>query len=191
MKPLRVLIVEDSEHDAALLLRELQKAGYSPVHRRVETAKETTDALESEHWDIVLSDYVLPDFSGLATIKLVRQKDSNLPLIIISGQIGEDTAVAAMKAGAQDYIIKGNLKRLGPAIERELAEAENRRQRQKAETELEKYHANLEHLVKQRTAELTGANQILEKEIAEHKKTEEELKESESKAASSAEYLRI
>jgi len=136
MKPLRVLIVEDSESDATLVLRELQKAGYSPTHRRVETAKEMTDALESEDWDIVLSDYVLPEFGGLAAIKLVQQKDPNLPLIIISGQIGEDTAVAAMKAGAQDYIIKGNLKRLGAAIERELAEAENRRQRKKAEEEV-------------------------------------------------------
>jgi K+-sensing histidine kinase KdpD len=84
----------------------------------------------------VLSDYVLPGFGGLAAIRLVQQKDPDLPLIIISGQIGEDTAVAAMKAGAQDYIIKGNLKRLGAAIERELAEAENRRQRKKAEEEV-------------------------------------------------------
>ena len=154
MKPLRVLIVEDSEQDAALLLRELQKAGYDAVHKRVETATEMTDALVQEHWDIVLSDYVLPNFSGLAAIKLVLKKDTDLPLIIISGQIGEDTAVEAMKAGAQDYIIKGNLKRLGPAIDRELAEAENRRRRKKAEEELEKYHANLEQLVKQRTSEL-------------------------------------
>ena len=136
MKPLRVLIVEDSENDAELVLRELRKAGYSPVHRRVETTREMTDALDSEDWDIVLSDYVLPGFGGLAAIKLVHRKDSNLPLIIVSGQIGEDTAVAAMKAGAQDYIIKGNLRRLGAAIERELAEAENRRQRKKAEEEL-------------------------------------------------------
>lgn len=136
MKSLRVLIVEDSENDAELVLRELRKAGYSPIHRRVETTGEMTDALDSEDWDIVLSDYVLPGFGGLSAIKLVQRKDCNLPLIIVSGQIGEDTAVAAMKAGAQDYIIKGNLKRLGAAIERELAEAENRRQRKKAEEEL-------------------------------------------------------
>jgi two-component system sensor histidine kinase EvgS len=136
MKPLKVLIVEDSEQDVALLLRELQKSGYSPVHRRVETAGEMSDALESEHWDIVLSDYVLPNFSGLAVIELVQRNDSNLPLIIISGQIGEDVAVNAMKAGAHDYIMKGNLKRLGPAIGRELAEAASHRQRKKAEEEL-------------------------------------------------------
>jgi PAS domain S-box-containing protein len=136
MKPLRVLIVEDSEQDAALLLRELRKSGYDAVHRRVETHKEMTDALSSEHWDIVLSDYVLPDFGGLAAIRTVKQSDPDLPLIIISGRIGEDTAVEAMKAGAQDYIIKGNLRRLGPAIERELVEAENRRQRTKAEKEV-------------------------------------------------------
>ena len=188
MKPLKVLIVEDSEHDAALLLRELQKAGYSVVHRRVETADEMTDALESEHWDVVLSDYVLPSFSGLDAIRVVRRKDANLPLIIISGQIGEDTAVEAMKAGAQDYIIKGNLKRLGPAIERELNEAENRRQLKKAEDEVEAYHANLEQLVKQRTAELTATNITLEREIAEHKKTERDLTEAESKAAALIKY---
>ncbi len=136
MKPLRVLIVEDSELDASLLLRELGKAGYSPVHKRVETAEEMTAALDSKTWDIVLCDYVMPNFSGPAAIKLTRQKNPDLPLIIISGQIGEDTAVEAMKAGAHDYIVKGKLKRLGPAIERELEESANRRQRKKAEDEL-------------------------------------------------------
>lgn len=136
MKQLRVLIVEDSEQDTVLLLRELQKAGYSPAHRRVETAGEMKSALEDEHWDVVLSDYVMPDFSGPAAIKLVKSKYPDLPLIIISGQIGEDTAVEAMKAGAQDYIIKGNLKRLGPAIERELEESANRRRRRQVEEEL-------------------------------------------------------
>ena len=124
MKELRVLIVEDSEQDAALLIRELRKADYVPIHRRVETAAEMADALESGKWDIVLSDYVMPGFSGLGAVRVVQQKDLDLPIIIISGQIGEDTAVEAMKAGAQDYIIKGNLKRLGPTIERELDEAE-------------------------------------------------------------------
>ncbi len=138
MKSLRVLMVEDSEKDAALVLRELQKAGYSPVHRRVETAKEMTDALKSEYWDIVLSDYVLPGFGGLAALGLIHDKGLDLPFIVVSGQIGEDVAVSAMKAGAHDYIMKGNLKRLGPAIERELAEAENRKMRRQAEEDLKR-----------------------------------------------------
>lgn len=135
-KPLKVLIVEDSEQDTSLLIRELVKSGYSPIHKRVDTDLDMQAALDSENWDIVLSDYVMPHFSGLGSIRLVRQKNPELPLIIISGQIGEDTAVEAMKAGAHDYIVKGKLKRLGPAIERELEESANRRQRKKAEQEL-------------------------------------------------------
>jgi signal transduction histidine kinase len=133
MIKLRVLIVEDSEQDAALLIRELQKAGYTPVSRRVETAQEMTDALESQDWDIVLSDYVLPGFGGLIALKLLHSKGLDLPFIVVSGQIGEDVAVGAMKAGAHDYIMKGNLKRLGPTIERELKEARIRKERTHAE----------------------------------------------------------
>jgi signal transduction histidine kinase len=136
MKPLRALIVEDSERDAALLLRELRKADYSPVHRRVETAEEMISALDSQEWDIVLSDYVLPAFDGLVALALLQDKGLDLPFIIVSGQIGEDIAVEAMKAGAHDYIMKSNLKRLAPAIERELAEAESRKMRKKAEDDL-------------------------------------------------------
>lgn len=146
MKPLKVLIVEDSEQDAALLLRELQKAGYSPVHRRVESAQEMTDALDSQDWDIVLSDYVLPGFGGLAALGLLHDKGLDLPFIVVSGQIGEDVAVGAMKAGAHDYIMKDNLKRLGPAIKRELAEAENRKLRRQAEEDLRQSAAELRTL---------------------------------------------
>jgi PAS domain S-box-containing protein len=188
MKQLKVLIVEDSDRDAALLLRELQKAGYTVVCRRVDTADDMKSALDSGNWDIVLSDYVMPRFSGMSAIKIVQQFDPNLPLIVISGQIGEDTAVDAMKAGAHDFILKGNLTRLGPAIERELADADNRRRRKKAEDELENYHARLEQLVNERTAQLTETNKKLEQEIAEHQKTEQELKEAESEAAALIKY---
>lgn len=145
---LRVLIVEDSEPDGALLLRELRKGGFSPVHKRVQSAEEMSDALDSESWDIVLCDYVMPGFSGLAALELLRRKGLDLPFVIVSGQIGEDVAVEAMKAGAHDYIMKGNLKRLCPAIERELAEAENRRQRRKAEEEVKKTAAELRVLAR-------------------------------------------
>ncbi|MBI4267838.1 MAG: hybrid sensor histidine kinase/response regulator, partial [Chloroflexi bacterium] len=136
VKPLRVLIVEDSEADASLLLRELRKAEYSLVHRRVETAEEMASALNNHEWDIVLSDYILPGFGGLAVIRMIRERGLDLPLIVVSGQIGEDTAAETMRAGANDYIMKGNLKRLVPAIERELAEALNRRQRREVEATL-------------------------------------------------------
>jgi len=137
MKPLKVLIVEDSEQDAALLLRELQKAGYSPVYRRVDTASDMSNALDTASWDIIISDHSMPSFSSLDALQILRDKGLDLPFIIVSGQIREDTAVGAMKIGANDYIMKGNLKRLGPVIERELEELANRRQRRKVEGELE------------------------------------------------------
>ncbi len=136
MRPLKVLVVEDSEQDVALLLRELQKAGYSPVHKRVDTASEMSDALDTESWDLIISDHYMPGFSSLDALRVLRGKGIDLPFIIVSGQIGEDTAVEAMKAGAHDYLMKGNLKRLGPAIDRELEEIANHRQRRKAEEEL-------------------------------------------------------
>lgn len=122
-KPLRVLIVEDSENDALLLLRELRRGGYDPIHLRVFTAEAMAAALDKQEWDIVFSDYVMPAFSGLKALGITQQKNPELPFLVVSGQIGEDEAVTAMKAGAQDYIMKGNLKRLVPAVERELADA--------------------------------------------------------------------
>jgi len=136
MKPLNVLIVEDSEQDTALIIRELRKADYSPNYKRVDSPEEMTAALETGTWDIVLSDHSMPGFSSIEALRLAREKGIETPFIIVSGQIGEDIAVEAMKAGAQDYIMKGNLKRLGPAISRELEEAENRRRRRQAEAEL-------------------------------------------------------
>ncbi|MBI2848426.1 MAG: PAS domain S-box protein [Chloroflexi bacterium] len=129
---LRVLIVDDSEEDAILLLSDLRKAGYSPVHKRVDTAEGLELALQDQEWDVVLCDYVMPSFSGPAALKLLQQKGLDIPLIIISGQIGEDIAVEAMKAGARDYLSKGNLKRLGPSLKREIAETRIRQERRKA-----------------------------------------------------------
>src|SRR5437867_1329376 len=131
--PLRVLIVEDCEDDAELLLRELRRGGYAPAFERVDTPEAMSAALARESWDIVIADYSLPQFSRLAALNLVQERALDLPFIIVSGAIGEDTAVAAMKAGAHDYLLKGNLARLVPAIERELREAESRRERRRAE----------------------------------------------------------
>ena len=132
-KPLRVLIVEDSEEDSALLLHELRRGGYEPVYERVDTLEAMTAALARQTWDIVLADYTLPHFSTIAALILLKESGLDLPFIIVSDSIGEDTAVAAMKAGAHDYIIKGNLKRLIPAVERELREAEVRREHKRGE----------------------------------------------------------
>src|SRR3990172_4461328 len=132
-KPLCLLIIEDSEDDALLLLRELRRGGYGPVFERVETPEAMRSALEKKQWDLVISDYVMPRFSGTAALELLKESGLDLPFIIVSGNIGEDTAVEAMKAGVHDYIIKGNLTRLVPAVERELHEAESRRERKHME----------------------------------------------------------
>ncbi|OUL18793.1 hybrid sensor histidine kinase/response regulator [Nostoc sp. RF31YmG] len=130
---LRVLIVEDSEDDTLLLVRELRRSEYTLNYVRVDTADAMQAALDQQSWDIVIADYSLPAFSGLDALKLLQRRKLDLPFIIVSGTIGEDIAVAAMKAGAHDYLIKGNLARLVPAVERELREARERYKRHSAE----------------------------------------------------------
>lgn len=134
--PLQILIVEDSEDDAELALYELHRAGYEVHVLRVETAQQMQAALEQQSWDAIISDYNLPKFSGLAALNLYKEKNLDIPFIVISGAIGENTAVEMMRAGVHDYLIKGNLARLAPAIDRELREAEGRRQRRLAEQSL-------------------------------------------------------
>ena len=125
--PLRVLFVEDSDDDARLLVREVKRGGFEPEWERVETADELLAALDRGPWDVVISDFTIPGFSGTEALAMLRARDPDLPFIFVSGTIGEDLAVGAMKAGARDYIMKGNLRRLVPAIERELREAATRR----------------------------------------------------------------
>ena len=136
-KPLRVLIVEDSENDALLLVRELRRGGFEPKIERVDTAEAMSAALAHKTWDLVICDYSMPHFSGIAALELLKQSGLDLPFIIVSGSIGEDVAVAAMKAGAHDYLMKGNLRRLISAIERELRDAEVRKQRRQAQEALD------------------------------------------------------
>ena len=131
--PLRVLIIEDSENDTELLLRELRRGGYAPEYERVETPEGLVDALARQSWDLVISDYVMPCFNGLQALKLTQEKGIDIPFILVSGAIGEDVAVAAMKAGAHDYLMKGNLARLLPAIARELREVGIRQERHHTE----------------------------------------------------------
>jgi PAS domain S-box-containing protein len=132
-RPLRVLLVEDSEEDAELLVYELERSGYDPIYQRVDTAMAMNAALDRKSWDIVIADYTLPNFSAPAALTLLKERELDLPFIIVSGTIGEDIAVAAMKAGAHDYLMKGKLARLAPAVERELREAGERRKRREAE----------------------------------------------------------
>ena len=117
---LRALIVEDSQFDAQMMVSILRKGGYDVVFDRVETSEAMQAALTGKLWDIVLADYNLPEFNAPAALTLLQQSGLDLPFIIVSGGIGEDIAVASMKAGAHDYLMKGNLNRLAPAIEREL-----------------------------------------------------------------------
>ncbi len=148
-KTLRLLLVEDSNNDAILILRELNKQGYMLVCERVENAASMETALNKQEWDIVISDYVLPSFSGLDALKLLKERNLDLPCIITSGRIDDETAVAAMKAGAKDYIMKDNLKRMGPAVERELAEAQVRRKRRIAEEALRQNEIKLDLILEQ------------------------------------------
>jgi len=118
-RPLRVLIVEDSEFDAQLLLHALERGGFSPNSQIVQTCETMEAALDRTQWDFILADHAMPEFSALAALELVKKRGLDLPFIIVSGQIEEETAVSAMKAGAHDYVMKGRLARLVPAVERE------------------------------------------------------------------------
>ena len=131
-----VIIIEDSEFDAIIMAEVLEQGGYELDYERVETADELQEALSQREWDLILSDYNLPDFSAPAALEIVKSTGLDLPFIIISGGIGEDVAVAAMKSGAHDYLMKGQLARLVVAVERELGDAATRKARQKAESDL-------------------------------------------------------
>jgi PAS domain S-box-containing protein len=151
---LRVLLVEDSENDAMLLLRELRRGGYQPLSQRVSTPEDMEKALHAadegdEPFQVVISDYYMPRFRAPDALRLLRELGYDLPFIVVSGKIGEDTAVEVMRAGANDYVTKENMSRLCPAIERELREAEVRRDRERAEKELIRSEDRFRHLVEQ------------------------------------------
>ncbi|HVO66885.1 MAG TPA: PAS domain S-box protein [Syntrophales bacterium] len=143
--PLRVLIIEDSESDAGLIIHDLERAGYAPIHERVATDVETKEALQKQSWDIVIADYNMPQFNALAALRIVQESGRDIPFIVLSGTMGEETAVAMMKAGAHDYVMKDNRARLIPAVQRELSEVGIRRMCRYAEEALrhseERYRA--------------------------------------------------
>ena len=130
-------MIEDNEDDSQLILHEIKRNGYEVEFERVETAGKLLSALMRQSWDIVLCDYSLPQFNAPQAISLIKSSGYDIPLIIISGTIGEETAVASLKAGAQDFIIKGNLARLIPAIEREIQDAKTRQEQRQREREME------------------------------------------------------
>lgn len=145
--PLRALIVEDNPADAFLLVRMLKAGGYSVSYERVESAEAMREALAHEPWDIVISDYVMPNFDGLSALRLTKESDPDLPFILVSGGVGEEVAVGAMRAGAQDYVIKGELTRLVPAVARELHESAARRSKIEAESALRRSETRLHSIL--------------------------------------------
>jgi two-component system cell cycle sensor histidine kinase/response regulator CckA len=147
-RPLRVLVVEDSESDAELTLLALKKGGFDPTFERVQTEPEMRSALDRGPWDLVLSDYSMPQFSAPAAFTVLSEKNVDIPFIILSGTVDEETAVEAMRLGAHDFMAKGKLTRLVPAIERELRECEERKARRHAEETLKKTEQQLHHAQK-------------------------------------------
>lgn len=135
-KPIRVLMVEDMAEDTELILRILQREGYEYETKRVDTPEAFKTALTQHPWDVILADYSMPRFSAPAALSILKDSGKDIPFIIVSGSIGEDTAVEAMRAGANDYLMKNNLTRLMPAIERAVHAADERRERRRAQDEL-------------------------------------------------------
>ncbi len=140
---LRVLQVEDSPGDALLTERSLTKAGYTVYFERVVNAAEMVAALAKQPWDMIIADYRLPEFDAPSALALLQESGLDIPFIVVSGGLGEELAVAMMRAGAQDYLLKGNLARLAPAVEREIRDAHTRRQREEAERALNKSEERL------------------------------------------------
>lgn len=153
---LRVLAVEDVEDDVLLLAREIRRGGYDPVIERVDTAEAMAAALDRGDWDVVIADHSLPRFNGFAALALLRERNLDLPFILVSGTIDEEIAVGAMRAGVHDYVMKGNLRRLAPAIQRELHEAVDRRRRAEAERALEHERDYSRRLIEGANAMIVG-----------------------------------
>ena len=176
-RPLRVLLVEDSEPDASLLLRALNRGGFETTCERVDTSEAMQACLQQASWDLILADHAMPTFSAPEALELLNQRQIDVPFIIVSGHIDEETAVAAMRMGAHDYIMKDRLARLIPVVERELREAEVRRARRASEENLRRAHEELEIRVEKRTADLKAANLKLQNVLEERKRLEMELLE--------------
>ncbi len=144
VRPLRVLNIEDSEEDSELIQLQLRRSGYELEYLRVETGEQMRTALSAQEWDVIISDHSLPHFDGLAALDIFKETEFDIPFIVVSGRVGDELAVRLMKTGAHDFIPKDNLSRLGPSVDRELGEAENRKERSAAREEL----TRLSHAIK-------------------------------------------
>lgn len=185
---IHILFIEDNENDVLLELYELIDAGYEVIHDRVETAEGFISALKEKNWDCIISDYSMPHFSGLDALAELKKSEIDIPFLLVSGVIGEETAVAAMKAGSNDYIMKNKLNRLVPAIERELREAEVRRQKQMVLKALEQSEQNLKKQISDYQAlnvEYLALNEELKKSLTHIQSMNADLIASENKAVES------
>jgi signal transduction histidine kinase len=158
LTPLRTLLLEDNEDDALILGRHLRQGGYELDFERVETPVAFEEALDRGGWDVVFADYVLPGYSGLSALKSVQRRELDLPFIIVSGKIGEETAVKAIKAGAHGYVLKSNLVRLASVVDRELRAWQDRVDHRRTQEQLQLQSVALA----ERTLELERSNRELE-----------------------------
>ena len=158
--PLRVLILEDRESDAVLMLHELRQTGYDPDWRRAETEEEFLRHLEPEP-DVILADYSLPQFDAPRALTLLQERGLDVPFLVVTGALGDEAVVECMRQGAADYLLKDRLARLGEAVKQARARKLARDDRRRAEIALRRAHAELEERVRQRTAELEAARQAL------------------------------
>jgi len=179
--PLHILMLEDVATDAELIERELEREGLDFDARRVTTRDAFEQALDAFAPDLILADYSLPSFDGMAALELATEKRPHVPVVFVSGAIGEERAIETLKQGATDYVLKDQLSRLGPAVRRALREAEERRARREAEEALRRAHDELERKVEERTAELRDANAALKEEIEERTRVERALRESQER----------
>jgi signal transduction histidine kinase len=152
--PLRALILEDFEDDAELLLLSLRNSGYDVSSKRLQSARDMAKALAEEPWDIILSDFAMPNFNALDALAVLKESKLDIPFIVVSGTVGEETAVKTMRAGAQDYLMKGSLTRLAPVVQRELGDAAERKRQREIERELEEKN---EQLIQSQKMEAIGS----------------------------------
>ena len=176
--PLHVLMLEDVATDAELVRRELAREELDVETQRVMTEDAFREALDAFDPDIILVDYSLPQFDGMTALEVAQEERPHIPVVFVSGAIGEERAIETLKRGATDYVLKDKLSRLGPAVRRALREAEERRARREAEAALRRAHDELEQKVAERTAELQDANDALKEEIEERKRVERALRKS-------------
>jgi len=178
---IRILHVEDSEADAILTKANLKRQGFDVVIDHIDTFDKLETALNEPQWDIIITDYMMLGFTALDTLRLIRERALDIPCIVVSGRITDETAMDTIRAGAVDYVLKDNLKRIGTTIQNALNNAKQKRELKQAQEKLDQYYAELEQQVQQRTAELTQTNQRLRNEIEERRKAEEALTESEDR----------